>query len=1115
MIAGLDVRAGERRVVAGAAILAALAGAGFAMVNSAADALFMARVGVRHLGTMLAVSSAVLVVVLGYVGTVADRADRGQLLTGLAVLAAVVIGGLGAAVELAPGAVSAAALITGKQLGAALDLAFWVLVAERFDARQGRRLVPLFIAAQGGGAVAGGFAVGPLAGIAGAAGALMVAAAVYLLCALAAANLARADAPRVISQRPITPAPRRKLSWSDGLTAARRSALARRLALLVGVAGVFAPIVYYLLAASAAATYGDEAAVAGFLGRYRAAVQLVILLAAFAAPAVLARIGVAPALLVAPLGAVAAAAGLAIGGGLVVVALAQASARLLDTAVQTPVEKLAQNLLPRHVRGRVHGFIDGVAKRAGAIVGGVSASVLVAWPSALAAVTLAAALAWLAVAWGLRHRFAELAVAELAARPRSRDDDDGAAAWLVDERSLRRLRADLARGGEARRLAVDLLAQLDERGRVDAVAELAAVAMRVTGADRRDLLRAVDRLTQRGPARRIQAATGDALMAMLDDAVEERAMLVAVLGRCDSSDDGEIEEELSSLAEGPEEDRVRAAARMALARIRGDESSFEDLVAGCLRSGNPAERTAAMTELRADLTRALAESPPAMARALHRSRTLLRALDRDGEAAGRAAGLLALADLVRVVLRQAQDARAQAQAQDARTTGALVLVRAEARALALRILEPASDEEPSAATASIVRAACVELVGALGNPADASLLAAALGDRDDRVRRAATDALLGLGEEALEALLVAASFGRRAARNAALEIVRDLRLSNAAIDQLIARELAEIDETSSRLAALAALPEGARVLRRLEERIDEAAHTMLLALEAKLGVPAIGTAARQFLRARDRIARARALETLDTVLPRSVARQVLPPLDAGPVRERAERAATRLGRELPDLESATTGELGGTDPLARALVVYALGAGGRARYRSEITAAAALAARELDPMALLRRISNDELDDETDRAPTIEPEDEMPRTIETVMALSQLPIFADLSTRQLSELAEVVKWEHARAGHVVVAEGDVGEAMYFVLSGSAEVRVGSGRVLGRLGAGDVFGEMALFEGDPRSATVVATDKIRLGRIDRTDFEELVDDVPGIALAICRVLSRRVRAANAA
>ena len=55
--------------------------------------------------------------------------------------------------------------------------------------------------------------------------------------------------------------------------------------------------------------------------------------------------------------------------------------------------------------------------------------------------------------------------------------------------------------------------------------------------------------------------------------------------------------------------------------------------------------------------------------------------------------------------------------------------------------------------------------------------------------------------------------------------------------------------------------------------------------------------------------------------------------------------------------------------------------------------------------------------------------------------------------------------------------------------------------------------MALFEGEARSASVVAETRSRLGLIDHVDFEELLEEVPGIAIAVCRVLSRRVRALN--
>lgn len=142
----------------------------------------------------------------------------------------------------------------------------------------------------------------------------------------------------------------------------------------------------------------------------------------------------------------------------------------------------------------------------------------------------------------------------------------------------------------------------------------------------------------------------------------------------------------------------------------------------------------------------------------------------------------------------------------------------------------------------------------------------------------------------------------------------------------------------------------------------------------------------------------------------------------------------------------------------------------------------------------------------------------MPRSVETMMALSQIPIFAELTSRQVAELAAVVRWQSVSAGHTIVDEGETGDAMYFVHSGRVRVQTQRGaeaKSLGTLESGEPFGEMALFEGEPRSATVVAETKTRLGRIDRVEFEDLVDDVPGIALAICRVLSRRVRKLNAA
>jgi CRP-like cAMP-binding protein len=247
-------------------------------------------------------------------------------------------------------------------------------------------------------------------------------------------------------------------------------------------------------------------------------------------------------------------------------------------------------------------------------------------------------------------------------------------------------------------------------------------------------------------------------------------------------------------------------------------------------------------------------------------------------------------------------------------------------------------------------------------------------------------------------------------------------------------------------------------------------------------------------------------------LPRSLAHRVIAALDDGPLESRSNAAAVRLEREIVDRDEAVDGELRGDDPLARDLVVSALGSTGRTEHRDAISAAAEDAARSFDPLEMFRRRTG--ADEGAEAGATKDEEDDVPRSVETMMVLSRIGMFSELTTRQLDELADVVTWQVASPGTAVIAEGDHGDSMYFVASGSLAVEVDGAKV-NELGAGEPFGEMAIFEDEQRSASIVASTRARIGRIDRSDFEELVEDVPGIALAICRVLSRRVREANRA
>ena len=96
-------------------------------------------------------------------------------------------------------------------------------------------------------------------------------------------------------------------------------------------------------------------------------------------------------------------------------------------------------------------------------------------------------------------------------------------------------------------------------------------------------------------------------------------------------------------------------------------------------------------------------------------------------------------------------------------------------------------------------------------------------------------------------------------------------------------------------------------------------------------------------------------------------------------------------------------------------------------------------------------------------------------------------------------------------GGVVFIKGDPGDHAYVVASGRVEIREG-GRVIEVMEVGELFGEMALIDSEPRSASAVAVDRTELVVIDRQTFERLVREEEEFAVKVMRLMSRRLRAA---
>ena len=103
--------------------------------------------------------------------------------------------------------------------------------------------------------------------------------------------------------------------------------------------------------------------------------------------------------------------------------------------------------------------------------------------------------------------------------------------------------------------------------------------------------------------------------------------------------------------------------------------------------------------------------------------------------------------------------------------------------------------------------------------------------------------------------------------------------------------------------------------------------------------------------------------------------------------------------------------------------------------------------------------------------------------------------------------------EHLANGGVVFLKGDKGDRGYIVKTGRVEIREG-GRVLETIETSEFFGEMALIDLEPRSASAVAIAGTELIVVDRETFHMLVRDVPDFAITMMRLMARRLRAMNA-
>jgi CRP-like cAMP-binding protein len=130
-------------------------------------------------------------------------------------------------------------------------------------------------------------------------------------------------------------------------------------------------------------------------------------------------------------------------------------------------------------------------------------------------------------------------------------------------------------------------------------------------------------------------------------------------------------------------------------------------------------------------------------------------------------------------------------------------------------------------------------------------------------------------------------------------------------------------------------------------------------------------------------------------------------------------------------------------------------------------------------------------------------------TIERVVALQRVGLFADVPGRVLAAVAQRASEVEAAAGTLVIDEGAVEEHLFAVVHGRLLVHRGD-RTITHLGAGSTVGELAALVPEPRTASVTALEPTTLLRIDRSVLEELLADRPALASGIIAALVAMIR-----
>jgi HEAT repeat protein len=1059
----LDVRPEEQRLVGLLVLHSFCLGVPRNLTSTAGMALFLSHADATALPWVY-IAAAIAIPVTGYLRL--RLASRVPLRTLLAVDLLIVLvvllglrGLLGAGFERP---VALALPVWAEVEGVLLTLEFWGLSGALLDVRQGKRLFGPIGAGELAAAAVTGLLVPAFVSRFGTADLLYVSAAAVVGCLL----LLRLVVRRYPFVESGAGEDRAESARSAGLV---RSGYLRLLFALVALSYVG----YYLLDNAfysvAAARYPEERDLTAFIGVFNGVVALITLLArTFASGRLLGHLGLSSLLLL-PLavgfGCLLAAVGGGLGAGAAVLFGLMSATKLADHVLRDSVDRSAVLLLyqplPEAARVRAQTAVEGIV---GPLAGGAAGLILLGLvgglgfgPVQLCALLLTIVAGWVAVGGALRGAYTEKLRRALEARRLQ------GITLALDASSLAVLHKGLL--SPRPQEVVYCLGVLEDLGHPSLESAVVALLSHPEAAVRRDAAHRVERLG-------LRAALGAMRLAVVSE--EDAQARGAALRALAAIGEPEDLERVMQWLDAPEPE-ARRGAMVGLLRHGGIE--------GVLAAG---ERLVA-----------LARSPEVVAR----------------EEAARAIGEVGQASFYRPLVALLEDPDRQVRRTALWAAGQL----RNPRLLPLLLSGLHQPVHRSAAMAALVASG----TAVLPDLEQAFHAADERGDRGELRRLARLIGQIG-GARAREFLWLGADHADPEVR---LSLLSSLALcsfeaSRELVPRVQERIRREVRDAAAHLDALQDLgedPRSALLRGALEQSLDRARERVFCLL-AFVYPPDPILRARVNLTSRAPGKRAQAVELVDSLISPALAALVVPLIEDVPSGSRRERLAAQFPAVALGFEARLRELLTGPEhvPWTRACAAWT-----------------ALAARLTDLEPLLEEVGRKEpLVGEIERrwkrkrragsqlpvadalVERFEAQmaggESMLTTVEKVIILKGVSIFAETPDEILAEVATRLEELEVAAGDTIFEKGDMGAALYIVVDGAVRV-INEGRVLRDLGSREIFGEMAALDPEPRSATVVATQRTHLFRLGQEALYELMADRIEVVRGVIRVLCGRLRA----